>query len=321
MMVKNMKKISDLFHVQYGNSLDLASMNHCNKIDKNAVNFVSRTSKNNGVSGIVEKIAGTELCPSGTLTVAVGGSVMEAFLQPEPYYTGYHVLILAPIMEMSDCVKLYYCACIRANKYKYNYGRQANKTLKDIMVPNIDEIPEFVFTMKTSDYSKINCAVDGKSILLDPLKWKSFRYDKIFNVKKGKRITKMDLIPGGTPFLSAIDGNNGIREYSGLVALHSGNTITVNYNGSVGEAFYQERPFWASDDINVLYPQIHLNKYIAMFLITLIRQEKYRYNYGRKWHKERMEESTIKLPVKADGTPDCEFMERYIKSLPYSASI
>jgi hypothetical protein len=129
------------------------------------------------------------------------------------------------------------------------------------------------------------------------------------------------MIPGNTPFLGAIDKNNGIREYAGLVALHAGNTITVNYNGSVGEAFYQAEPYWASDDINVLYPKFELNKYIAMFLISVIRQDKYRFNYGRKWHKERMEESYMKLPVAADGNPDFAFMERYIKSLSYSASI
>lgn len=78
--------------------------------------------------------------------------------------------------------------------------------------------------------------------------------------------------------------------------MHEGNTITVNYNGSVDEAFYQEQPFWASDDINVLYPKFALNKYIAIFLTTIIRQDKYRFNYGRKWHKKRMEISTMKLP-------------------------
>ena len=33
--------------------------------------------------------------------------------------------------------KLYYCMCIKANDYRYNFGRQANKTLKDIDVPAI----------------------------------------------------------------------------------------------------------------------------------------------------------------------------------------
>ena len=36
---------------------------------------------------------------------------------------------------------------------------------------------------------------------------------------------------------------------------------------------------------------------------------------------EKMKESLIKLPSKTDGTPDFEFMEKYISSLPYSDKI
>lgn len=316
-----MKRIDELFNVKYGNSFDLASLTQIKKSEKNAINFISRTSQNNGVSAVVEKIADAELQPAGTLTVAVGGSVMETFLQSEPYYTGYHVLILSPKEAISDEVKLYYCACIRANRYRYNYGRQANKTLKDILVPELSEIPSFVLNATVPDYSSMNKFLNSNSVSLDVSNWKSFRYDQLFDIKKGKRVTKLDMIEGNTPFLSAIDKNNGIREYAGLVAMHPANTITINYNGSVGEAFYQEQAFWASDDLNVLYPKFKLNKYIAMFLITIIRHEKYRFNYGRKWHKERMEESIMKLPAKSDGTPNFELMENYIKSLPYSASL
>ncbi|MBQ3670790.1 MAG: restriction endonuclease subunit S [Treponema sp.] len=96
----------------------------------------------------------------------------------------------------------------------------------------------------------------------------------------------------------------------------------MNYNGSVGEAFFQEEPFWASDDVNVLYARgWNLNKYTALFLCTIIRQERYRFSYGRKWTLEKMQDSHIKLPATTDGTPDFAFMERYIKSLPYSDRI
>lgn len=81
---------------------------------------------------------------------------------------------------------------------------------------------------------------------------------------------------GSTPFIGAIDANNGQRQRVSAKPNHTGNTITVNYNGSVAEAFYQPVPFRASDDVNVLYPKFVLNQYIGMFLCTLIRQEKFR---------------------------------------------
>lgn len=46
--------------------------------------------------------------------------------------------------------------------------------------------------------------------------------------------------------------------------------------------------------------------------------DKYRWTYGRKWRPIRMRDSTIKLPVNLKGEIDWEFMENYIKSLPYS---
>ena len=156
---------------------------------------------------------------------------------------------------------------------------------------------------------------------IDTAQWQTFRYNEIFTIKKGKRLIKDDFISGETPFIGAIDSNNGYRDLIGQKPIHEGNTITVNYNGSVGEAFYQPKPFWASDDVNVLYPKFTLNKYIALFLIPLIRKEIYRFNYGRKWESARMRESTIKLPVKRKDVIDFEFMENYIKLLECSEKI
>lgn len=156
---------------------------------------------------------------------------------------------------------------------------------------------------------------------IDVSKWKRFTLDELFALKKGRRIVKADIEPGGTPFVAAIEGNNGVREYISRDPLYDGNMITINYNGSVGEAFYQPSPFWASDDVNVLCPRFNLTTFTALFLVTIIKQERYRFNYGRKWHLERMEKSEIRLPVKSNGMPDWEFMEKYTKSLPCSGSI
>ena len=66
-------------------------------------------------------------------------------------------------------------------------------------------------------------------------------------------MTSDDQTEGNTPYIGAIDSNNGIANYIGQDAIHAGNTISLSYNGSVGEAFYQPKPFWATDDVNVLY--------------------------------------------------------------------
>ena len=153
---------------------------------------------------------------------------------------------------------------------------------------------------------------------LEMEKWKEYRLGDLFEIKKGKRLNAEDQTGGNTPYIGAIDSNNGIANYIGQAPIHSGNTISLSYDGSIGEAFYQKNPFWCTDAVNVLYfkedNNYLFNEHIALFICTVLRQEKYRYCYGRKWVLESMNETRIKLPTKND-TPDWGWMETYIKSL------
>lgn len=150
---------------------------------------------------------------------------------------------------------------------------------------------------------------------IDTSQWKPFTYLKLFNIVKGKRLTKADMKEGNVNYVGATAFNNGIRETIGNTDhLHTPNTITVCYNGSIGESFFQMQPYWATDDVNVLYPRFTINKYIALFFTTLIRKEGQRFCYNNKWTKEVMERTVVKLPV-SNGQPDYTFMEKYIKNL------
>jgi hypothetical protein len=40
-------------------------------------------------------------------------------------------------------IALFFCMCIRANKFRFNYGRQANKTLPGLLIPDITEVPSW----------------------------------------------------------------------------------------------------------------------------------------------------------------------------------
>ena len=146
-------RVSSLFDVKYGVNLELNRM----EIDANGINFVSRTARNNGVSAKVRKIDEVDPIEPGMLTVAGGGSVLATFVQTEPFYSGRDLYYLKPLCEMSLEEKLWYCMCIKSNKYRFNYGRQANRTLKDIMIPARSEMPKWVrlsFKSVVADWSK-----------------------------------------------------------------------------------------------------------------------------------------------------------------------
>lgn len=132
--------IKNIFTVCYGSNLELNAL----KPDPNGVNFVSRTSRNNGVSSKVERDPHLEPIAAGCLTVAGGGSVLETFVQSEPFYSGRDLYYLVPLEHMTLQEKLYYCMAIRSNRYRFNYGRQANRTLKDIKIPSRSEVPTWV---------------------------------------------------------------------------------------------------------------------------------------------------------------------------------
>lgn len=151
--------------------------------------------------------------------------------------------------------------------------------------------------------------------------WKEYRLGDLFEIKKGKRLTSEDQTEGTTPYIGAIDSNNGVSNYIGQAPIHEGNTISLSYNGSVGQAFYQPIPFWATDDVNVLYfrdKTISFNRNMALFICTILKQEQYRYCYGRKWVLDSMNETMVKLPTKGDK-PDWSYMGKYISSLKSQA--
>lgn len=127
-------KIEDLFEVVYGINIDLNKCEITDKYDEDSVNYVSRTSSNNGVSERVKIIPGKEPQPAGSITVAGGGSVLSTFVQDEPFYSGRDLYLLLPKYSMSLKEKLFCVTLIEANKYRYNYGRQANITLPKLEI-------------------------------------------------------------------------------------------------------------------------------------------------------------------------------------------
>lgn len=266
----------------------------------------------------VEECEGIKKYPAGVITVPLKGSVLMAHVQNEECYVAHQIAVLTPKAEMGLGEKLFYCMCIQKNAYRFNYGRQADRTLRNIILP--DTVPEWVYEAEVEPIATMN---KRSEMELNIELWMDYYLKDLFDFEKGKRLTKEDIIPGDVNFLGAICDNNGIREKIETDIFWEPNCITVNYNGSVGEAFYQDKPFWASDDVNVLYAKKWwmMNKYNALFIITVIKANKYRFSYGRKWTLDKMKESIIKLPSKDDGTPDFEFMERFIKSLPYGDRI
>ena len=64
------------------------------------------------------------------------------------------------------------------------------------------------------------------------------------------------------------------------------------------------------------------NVYTALFIISLLNLEKYRYPvFGRAFTKDLIQGTMLYLPMDNDGNPDYTFMEDYIKGCAFSCNI
>lgn len=313
-------KISDLFEVRYGVNLELVNLEECGKLDKNSINFVSRTDKNNGISAYVQKIHTIEPNPANTISVAGGGSVLSTFFQQEEYYSGRDMYILLPRRKFSEIEMIFYSYCIRKNKYRYNYGRQANKTLRDILIPDSMPATWRGLSLKNLNSLKKEPLIK-KNTDLSTGNWKEFELKILFEISGSKTTPLPDLEDRGIgkyPFVTTQATNNSIEGFYNYFT-EKGNVLVVD-SAVVGYCSYQPLDFSASDHVEKLIPKFEMDKYIALFLVTILNKEQYRYNYGRKASQARLRQRKIKLPSQ-NNKPDWGFMRDYVKSLEYSSTL
>lgn len=324
-------RLGDLFSTIYKAEAHVKSdYDFSNTPAHNTIRFISRTEEDNGCDCYIvnNELSGIE----DGQAIIIGDTTATCFYQALPFVCGDHIVVCR-----ADWINvfraLFVITMIKREKYRYSYGRAFKMQLiaeTRIKLPaTVDNQPDWNYMenyIKSLNHKPLvtnNCSGNNQ-LSFNVNSWLNFCLNDYFEIKKGKRLTAENQTEGETPYIGAIDSNNGLANKIGQAAIHAGNTISLSYNGSVGEAFYQPEPFWATDDVNVLYfrPEngIPFNKYIALFICTILRQEKYRYSYGRKWVLESMKETIVKLPAR-DGKPDWEYMENFIKSLPYGDRI
>lgn len=314
--------IKDLFTVKRPSARSQANYNDGD------IPFVASGNFNNGVLKYLEPKKDEILDAGNCITVSpIDGS---SFYQEDDFLgrggAGSSIILLYnPNLNLYN--GYFIATVIRTVCRKYAYSDMANKDTigaEKIKLP-VDETgnPDFSYMelyMKNLELAVSSSLTDLQSAkksdiseTLDISSWKLFQISELFNVQKGKRLTKADMKDGKIRFIGASAINNGITAYiSNDEHLHPQNTITLSYNGSIGEAFYQDEIFWASDDVNVLYPKFEMNREMAFFMIPLLKTAGKKYAFIDKWKKEDMEKSKIPLPVDKDGNPDYKYMENHI---------
>ncbi|THJ64651.1 hypothetical protein E8P82_14435 [Arthrobacter echini] len=184
-----------------------------------------------------------------------------------------------------------------------------------------DEVPPWVENAAVPTVAGLRVALDKPVSLAEAQAWDMFKLNDLFELRKGRRLTKADRKHGNVRFIGATEFNNGVTDMCDVTPNAPEHTLTVAYNGSVGSTFYQDEPYFACDDVNVLVPRTEISKWALLFVAAAIKHERHRFTYGYKWTLARMRETTVRLPVREDGQPDWSYTESVMHGLPFSAAI
>ena len=237
--------------------------------------------------------------------------------------------------ELNSNLAQFIIVCFKNSLPKVSYGNQlSSKDLltKSILLP-VDKngTPDWTFMEEyvqvksnqinnTYQLPRQHEITDFRN--LDEVEWDEYFIDEIIDVKSGVRLTKDEQEKGRIPFIGSSDNHNGVTEFiSNTNSSTSSNILGVNYNGSVGYAFYHPYKATFSDDVKRLsFKNGKNNQYTLLFLKHIIERQAKKYAYGYKFNGQRMKRQIVKLPSKSDsGQPDFEFMEQYMKRMENQA--
>ncbi|RXJ67682.1 type II restriction endonuclease subunit M [Halarcobacter ebronensis] len=199
------------------------------------------------------------------------------------------------------------------------------KNKLNLLFENIDELS----LMELFNKNNINSeSIDSTQInLFDKVKWQEFKLTDIFEIQKGERLVEADRLEGSMPLITASAVNNGITSFIDYDTFLSKkkifeNQITIDMFGSV---FYHNYPYFSDDNIHTLLlkdlNKDKLNDINQIFLVTILKQLSSKYGYGRQVRIQRLENEIIELPIIKKNKIHWDFIENYIKTLPYSKNL
>lgn len=268
--------------------------------------------------------------PSNTLFVSTDGdgSHTYSYVSSFDFVPNSNVSVLIPKIDMTLREKHYYALCITSNRYRFSYGRKPKgNRLAEIKVPSKEEIPQWVYDMELPKYEVINGKhTDEPTPSLDVEKWGSFKYSDLFDISIGKStdLNKLEQVEDGVNYVGRTDVNNGVTakvKVDNSIEVYKGSCLTVPMVGNVMKSTYQNSEFTTSQNILILRLKEDKSAFVYLFISTLIHREQYRFNYGRSLSFDRLDGLKLKLPITKEGTPDWDFMEKYIKTLKYSKEL
>lgn len=303
-----MTTIKELFNIDYGQG-EYHSKEY---LDPGDGFLISSQGVDNGCYGFFN--VPSEYTPP-LITIPSTGSIGEAFVQTNFCSVDDNCLVLEPKHKLSLNYLFYVATKVRIQRWRYMYGRQI--TPYRIGKMEIEKPEEYKSDVSYEILAKKLIPQKTKRITSDIKveNIKTFRLDEIFDIRSGDFHSVEDLNPGLIPLVSCSDTDNGIAGFYDIPKENTYiNMITVAYDGQPLSAKFHNYRFAAYDNVGICVPKIDL-KPTTLFLATLmLNRERWRYSYGRKCYKAKLQNLQIELPATADGEIDQDLIERIVKA-------
>ena len=293
--------------------------------------YISSTALNNGLDNFINPPDFMTI-HKNKLTLSNSGSVGYLFYHDYEFVASDHCTVIwIKGQELNKYIAVFLKPIFEKIKYRYNFGREVSndRIVKEKLYLPIDEnenpdwnyMEEYVKSLESKvKFKKVNTKFERKYAKIDTNTWKEFNFvskDLWTKIKHGERLIEADRIKGETPYYSASEYNNSLTDTIENPLFIEKDCIVYS---TFGTAFWVEGDFTASDEIYAFHnPEI--NKYIALFITTMMRKNQYKFKFGRKAFYNKFQNEILLLPATQDGQPDWLYMENYIKKLPYADKI
>ncbi len=295
--------------------------------------FVGASDSNNGVTAFVGN-TNTSL-DKNVLGVNYNGSVVESFYHPyEAIFSDDVKRLHLQGHQDNKYVLLFIKQFILKQKNKYEYGYKFNgermKRQKIMLpvsashTPDYDYMEEYMRNKEKEMLTKYQAYLDkriserrNEELRVDNRRWKEFYIGEVFtDILRGKRLKTDNHIEGAMPYVSSSSQNNGVDNFvSNTEGVRIfGNCLSLANSGSVGETFYHQYDFVASDHVTKLANK-SLDKYAYLFISSIVRRIAEKYGFNREINDRRLAREKIMLPITSSSTPDYTFMSKYMQNI------
>ncbi|MDP3058009.1 MAG: restriction endonuclease subunit S [bacterium] len=211
---------------------------------------------------------------------------------------------------MNNAQKLFYCQCLKANKFRFSYGRQANVTLPDLLIPTLDSIPDYVSSFSLKNYGVTllkECSFICEASTY-PHSDETVPLEQLFFVENGvasstllrsKKRENSNWIPYIRPSYrqeTSLDAYVN-RQLILPEKIFPRGTLYVSTDGQGSHtyAYVSTFEFIPNSNVSVLKPKRIMSLQEKLFYAMCITKNRYKFSYGRKPKGVRLK--TIQLPL------------------------